>query len=204
MYQGELNIFNTGMTIMLWIMQGESFKCILNKRYAYLTSLNERRKLKKQFKMEIISAEMYKRILSNMSVQYSAIPSHIPDKKLTNIGSSFKGMNATNIDYDSIVYDTYDYIDKVVEFSMSNAYITTLTLYYNKTLDIRALNVINCLKYGSDEPKTIFLKRYGFSDEEIKIIYDNVKVVDEDGIEFKDSIKDVTDEILKDKIQRYK
>ena len=66
------------------------------------------------------------------------------------------------------------------------------------------VNVINCLKYGSDEPKTILLKRYGFSDEEIKIVYDNVKKIDENGIEFEDSIQKVTDEILKDKIKRYK
>lgn len=203
MLQGERNIFSIGMTIMLWVMQGESFKRILNKRYAYLTRLNERRNLKKELETGHISVEVYMRTLSNMYVQYSAKPSHIPDKRLFNIGSSFKGMNATNIDYDSIVYDTYDYIDKVVEFSMLNAYITTLSLYQKKTSDNRALKVINCLKYGSDEPKIIFLKRYGFSDEEIKIIYDNVKTVDENGIEFEDSIKDVTDEILIDKVKRY-
>nr|MBP3281051.1 hypothetical protein [Treponema sp.] len=203
MYKGELNIFKTGMTIMLWIMQGESFKRILNKRYVYLTKFNERRALKKEFETGHISLGEYMRTLSYMYVNYSATPSHIPDKKLLNVGSSFSEMNATNIDYDSIVYDTYDYIDKVVEFSMLNAYITTLSLYHKKTSDGRALSVINCLKYGSDEPKTIFLKRYGFSDEEIKIIYDNVKSVDENGIEFEDSIKNVTDEILKDKIQRY-
>lgn len=204
LYKGELNIFNTGMTIMLWIMQGESFKRILNKRYVYLTRLNERRKLKKKFESGIISLEVYMRTLSNMYVKYSATPSHIPDKKLANIGSSFKGMNAANVDYDSIVYDTYDYIDKVVEFSMLNAYITTLSLYYKKTSDIRALSVINCLKYGSDEPKTIFLKRYGFSEEEIHKIYDNVVNIDENGIEFEEPIQSVTDEILIDKIQRYK
>lgn len=204
MYRGELNIFNTGMTIMLWIMQGESFKRILNKRYVYLTKLNERNELKKEFEMGHISVETYMRSLSNIPVNYSATPSHIPDKKLLNIGSSFSKMYATNIDYDSIVYDTYDYIDKVVEFSMLNAYVTTLSLYHKKTSDIRALSVINCLKYGSDEPKTILLKRYGFSDEEIKIVYDNVKKIDENGIEFEDSIQNVTDEILKDKIKRYK
>lgn len=204
MLKGERNIFSIGMSIMLWIMQGESFKRILNKRYVYLTRLNERRELKKKFETGIISNETYMRTLANMYVRYSATPSHIPNKRLSNIGSSFKGMNATNIDYDSIVYDTYDYIDKVVEFSMLNAYITTLILYHKKTSDIRALSVINCLKYGSDEPKSIFLKRYGFSDEEIKIIYDNVKTINENGIEFEDSIKNVTDELLKDKIQRYK
>ena len=189
---------------MLWIMQGESFKRILNKRYVYLTKLNERNELKKEFEMGHISVETYIRSLSNIPVNYSATPSHIPDKKLLNIGSSFSKMYATNIDYDSIVYDTYDYIDKVVEFSMLNAYVTTLSLYHKKTSDIRALSVINCLKYGSDEPKTILLKRYGFSDEEIKIVYDNVKKIDENGIEFEDSIQKVTDEILKDKIKRYK
>lgn len=203
MYRGELNIFNTGMTIMLWIMQGESFKRILNKRYVYLTRLNERRALKKEFEMGHISVEAYMRILSNMHVNYSATPSHIPDKKLLNVGSSFEDMNATNIDYDSIVYDTYDYIDKVVEFSMLNAYVTALSLYHKKSSDNRALSVINCLKYGSDEPKTIFLKRYGFSDEEIKVVYNNVKKIDEDSIEFEDSIQSVTDEILIDKVKRY-
>ncbi len=204
LYKGELNIFNTGMTIMLWIMQGESFKRILNKRYVYLTRLNERRELKKQFETSIISLETYTRLLSNMSVEYSATPSHIPDKKLTNIGSSFKGMNATNIDYDSIVYDTYDYIDKVVEFSLLNAYITTLTLYHKKTSDIRALSVINCLKYGSDEPKTIFLKRYGFSEEEIHQIYDSVVSIDENGIVFSTPDLKFDDKILQEKIGRYK
>lgn len=204
MLKGERNIFSTGMTIMLWIMQGESFKRILNKRYAYLTELNERRKLKKQYEAKMLSIDSYIRLLSNIHIKYSAKPSHIPDKRLFNIDSSFKEMNAINIDYDSIVYDTYDYIDKVVEFSMLNAYITTMTLYHKKTSDNRALTVINCLKYGSDEPKTILLKRYGFSDEEINIINSKIISLDENQIQFNGDFSDIDDELLIKKINRYK
>lgn len=204
MYKGEYNIFRIGMTIMLWIMQGESFKQILNKRYAYLTELNERRLLKKQLDNNLITLDDYIRTLSNMDVQYSATPYHIPDKKLFNVKSSFEGMNATNIDYDSIVYDTYDYIDKVVEFSLLNAYVMTLSLYFKKTNDIRALSVINSLKYGSNNEKTIFLKRYGFTEDEIQALETHVKQIDENEIIFDDSIKNISDEILIEKVKRYR
>lgn len=204
MYKGEYNIFRIGMTIMLWIMQGESFKQILNKRYAYLTELNERRILKKQLDNNLITLDDYIRTLSNMDVQYSATPYHIPDKKLFNVKSSFEGMNATNIDYDSIVYDTYDYIDKVVEFSLLNAYVMTLSLYFKKTNDIRALSVINSLKYGSNNEKTIFLKRYGFTEDEIQALETHVKQIDENEIIFDDSIKNISDEILIEKVKRYR
>lgn len=204
MLKGEYNIFRIGMTIMLWIMQGESFKQILNKRYAYLTGLNERRQLKKRLDAKAITLDDYIRILSTMDVQYSATPYHIPDRKLFNVKSSFEGMNATNIDYDSIVYDTYDYIDKVVEFSLLNAYVMTLSLYFKKTNDKRALDVINSLKYGSNNEKTIFLKRYGFTEDEIQSLVTYVRQIDENEIIFDDSIKNISDEILQCKIQRYK
>ena len=65
-------------------------------------------------------------------------------------------------DYDSLVYDTYDYIDKVVELSLKGPFTTAFKVYYDLTQDVRAKKMISYLKYGTIDERTILLKKYGF------------------------------------------
>ena len=181
LFDGEQRIFNVGLLILKWEMEGKGFREILGTRFAYLTK-----------------KDLYQ-------IPYSPIPRSLPDSKcIKPTPSAFRNMSHVAFNYDTLVYDTYDYMDKVVELSILPVFIKTFELFYKESKDERAELLINALKYGSNEEKIIFLKRYGFIKEEIDIIKDYVLNASEEEIIFaKDCLAHIDDELLRKKVERY-
>lgn len=202
---GEKYIFSSGLTIFLWQMQGNSFKKILNLRYNYLAHGQLIRNIYKRFESGEIDQGEKNNLLSNVKLDFSPIPGHLPDRtKIKCPPSYFVGKSLLEFDYDSLVYDTYDYVDKVVELSLKGPFITAFKVYFDITHDERAKKMINYTRYGTIDEKIILLKKYGFSEEQIENIQELLISVSKEEIVFDETQLDkISDPVLLDLIHRY-
>jgi hypothetical protein len=158
-------------------------------RYAFLSEKDFRGKLKKQLVKKEISIKQYRESLKEKFVRYSCIANAIPDVSFKRGASLFKGNLLENdIDFDKIIYDTYDYIDKVLSLSVSNPVSSVFLLYFEKTNDIRSKILSNYIKYGTNNETEIWLIKYGFSFDEIEELIEHIEKIDETEIIFKNSI----------------
>ena len=116
--------------------------------------------------------------------------------------SLFGNVKISKLEYDLLVYDTYDYIDKVIDLSLKDPICATFKIYFDKTNDIRAQYLINYIKYGTNDNSEIWLLKYGFSFDEIEKIRDYVVQIDENEILFKPFVENLKDGIF-ELIERY-
>lgn len=119
----------------------------------------------------------------------------IPDSKLINAYSMFSGKQAKDVSYDRIVFDTYDYLDTVISFSLADAFMGAFRVYYTNFEDDNALKMINLLKYGTINSVHILLLRYGFSVEDIEEVEKYIDLINEEEIKFK-NIEKISGEFL--------
>ncbi|MCS2608481.1 DEAD/DEAH box helicase [Halomonas dongshanensis] len=176
LFEGEVVVFRTAFSILFLFMAGKSFK-------------------------EVVSIR-YKNVLNSSGSKYT-FGFLQPANKLPNINlKRAYTLFSSNLDlrsasYDLVVFDTYDYVDQVISFSLSNVFVTAFENYYMLTKDDRAEDVVNYFKYSTDDKKTIMLLRYGFSADEINEIYDHIEYVSESDIRFKKDISSLSPEIRK-------
>ena len=126
----------------------------------------------------------------------------LPNKELRSYSLFENGTKAKDVDYDRIVYDTYDYIDKLIGFKLSDIFYAAFYLYYEKTNDKRALSLSKYVKYGTDNERYIWMIRYGMSFEDIELLDEHIESINEREIVFKQSINGVSDD-KKQSIIRY-
>lgn len=188
---GEKGVLSASIPILLWMIQGKSFAEIISLRYAFLSEKDYRRKLRRQLIRKEISLKQYRQSLKEKNVRYSCIANAIPDISFKKGASLFRGNLLNNdIDFDKIIYDTYDYIDKVLSLSISNPVSSVFLLYFQKTNDIRAKVLSNYIKYGTNNETEIWLIKYGFSFDEIEQLIEHIDKIDETEIIFKESINE--------------
>ncbi len=182
---GEQNVFNTAIKIILWKIYGKTFKNICWYRYSYASRSHEREQLERLGRStDVLEAAFY--------TEYK----DLPDKKI-NVYSVLNGVKAKDVDYDLIMYDTYDYIDKLIGFKLSDVFYTAFYKYYERENDEQALKLAKYIRYGTDSERQIWMLRYGLSFEDIEILDPHIDKIDAEEIVFKDSISQLPD---KDKI----
>ena len=93
-------------------------------------------------------------------------------------------MKSKDIIYDTVVFDTYDYLDTVISYSLSDVFCGAFLNYYNITGDARALNILNLFKYGTFNQKHILLIRYGFPVDQVDDLEKFINSITEDNIIF--------------------
>ena len=126
-----------------------------------------------------------------------------PNKKLK-VFSMF-GKNKTkaiDVDYDRIVFDTYDYLDKIIGFKLSDIFYAAFNEHFEKTNDLRAKRMAQLVKYGTENEKEIWMLRYGFSFEDIEWLEPYIKTISEEEIIFSKEVKKLPIEKL-NIIKRY-
>ena len=96
---------------------------------------------------------------------------------------------AHSVDYDLVMYDTYDFIDKLIGFKLSDIFYAAFKKHYETTKDIRALALSNFIKYGTNDEREVWMLRYGLSFEDIEKLGDYIISIDESEIRFKESVK---------------
>ena len=186
---------------MLWHIQGKSFSEIISLRHAYLTHKDERNEIMLKVSSGELSLIEAKEKIRAIFVSPTPIPESLPNSKLNHI-ARFPNTSVDKIDYDLLVYDTYDYLDKVISLSLSDPICGALQLYYDKTSDNRALIMKNYIRYGTNNQKEIWLLRYGFSFEDIEWLEEYVQDINENAINFISSISEL-DEDKQKLIERY-
>ena len=99
--QAEKSVLSTAVKIMIWKIYGKTFHRICQYRYAYASRTAERQQLYQKR-----NAEEANSIPAKYIVGYH----DIPDKDLTVYPLVSTSIAAKDVDYDLIVYDTYDYL----------------------------------------------------------------------------------------------
>ncbi|MBQ2303505.1 MAG: DEAD/DEAH box helicase [Bacteroidales bacterium] len=188
---GEENVLHTAVKIMLWQIYGKTFKNICWYRYSYVSRSSERKKM-----------ERLGRNTNALEAKFITGFDDLPNKKLRAYSIFEKGTKAKDVDYDRIVYDTYDYIDKLIGFKLSDIFYAAFYLYYEKTEDERALSLAKYVKYGTDNERYIWMIRYGMTFEDIELLDKHIENINEKGIVFKQSISSISED-KKQSIIRY-
>lgn len=188
---GEENVLHTAVKIMLWRIYGKTFKNICWYRYSYVSRSSERKKM-----------ERLGRNTNALEAKFITGFDDLPNKKLRAYSIFEKGTKAKDVDYDRIVYDTYDYIDKLIGFKLSDIFYAAFYLYYEKTEDERALSLAKYVKYGTDNERYIWMIRYGMTFEDIELLDKHIENINEQGIVFKQSISSIPED-KKQSIIRY-
>ena len=202
--RGEISVLDTAIPILLWHIQGKSFSEIVSLRYSYLSERDFRRSLRRELKIGNISRKEYRTKLLNKQIRFSCIAETLPNSRFPVPIPLFGYKNVTEIDFDLLIYDTYDYIDKVLSLSLKDPLSAAFELYYNRTSDVKALSLANYIRYGTNDSIEIWLLRYGFTFEDIAWIKPYILEIDENEIKFKDTISEVFQDSLKFKsIKRY-
>ncbi len=179
---GEKDVLNTAIKIMLWRVYGKTFKNICWYRYSYVSRTQEREKLDRL-------GQKKSDIMANYMTGYH----DFPDKNSPRFGLFPLGTRANDVDYDLVMYDTYDYIDKLIGFKLSDVYYAAFSKYNQESNDIRAFKLAQYIKYGTDNERYIWMLRYGMSFEDIEIFDKHIERISAEKIIFKDSINTIPD-----------
>jgi hypothetical protein len=180
--RGEQNVFDTAVKIILWKVHGKTFKNICWYRYSYASKSHERQVL-----------ERLGRRTDNLEASFYTEYKDLPDKTI-NVYSYLNGIKAKDVDYDLIMFDTYDYIDKLIGFKLSDVFYAAFQKYFEKTSDANSLKLAKYIKYGTDNERHIWMLRYGLSFEDIEILDAHIEDINSEEIIFKASIQDLSDQ----------
>ena len=163
LFQGEEEVFRTAITIFLLAIGGSTFREIAGIRYSKISRRNAARQGEAEFAQPAES---------------------LPNSQLKRRFSLFADVQANDVSYDAVVFDTYDYMDKVVSFSLSDVFMAAFKIYGDVTQDSRANKMLDLLRYGTNNVDHILLMRYGFPAESVAEIIPYVQHVNENEIVF--------------------
>ncbi|MGV1100071.1 DEAD/DEAH box helicase [Thiovibrio sp. JS02] len=192
----ESAVLSASIPILLWHIQGKSFSEIVSLRYSFLSERDKRRFVfRETIRNGGTPAEARSKIQA-IPIRYTPIPSALPNKRLTRAPLYPQGTSVNFIDFDTIVYDTYDYLDKVISLSLSDPICAALEIFYQNHNDLRARVLKNYIRYGTNDELEIWLIKYGFGFEEIEFIKEHVEHVDSNKITFKDTVWELSEELF--------
>lgn len=199
--KGEKNVVETAITIILWQIDSKSFKDICFYRYAHASRKQKRDSIKKLIKNGINKEENEKNY-DNLKAKFITGYHELPNKNLRVYSLFDDGTKACNVDYDKIVFDTYDYLDKCIGFILSDIYYAAFIEHNKRSHDERALRLAKLIKYRTEDEKTIWMLRYGFSFEDIEWIKPCIQEINQEQIVFNNNINTLSKEQIKI-IERY-
>ncbi|MBS2098861.1 DEAD/DEAH box helicase [Carboxylicivirga linearis] len=191
--KGEASVLSVSIPILLWKIQGKSFKEIVSLRHAFLTNKDAQRNIQTRLRRQEILPSEAATLREKITIRHSTIATSLPDSGATTAGIFRRNTSIIHFDYDILVYDTYDYLDKVISLSLSDPLSAAFKIYHDKTGDNRALILRNYIKYGTNDDVEIWLLRYGFGFEEIEWIKGYIVSIDENEIVFSDEIDGLSD-----------
>lgn len=167
LYPGEEEVFNTAIMIFLLAVGGRSFREIAGIRFSNISRRDSGRQ---------------------GNADFAQPANKLPDATLTNKFSLFYDVPARNVSYDAVVFDTYDYMDQVISFSLSDVFLASFRIYGQLTSDARAQKMVELLRYGTNNVMHMLLMRYGFPPDSVSEISDYVSFVNEKEIVFSSAI----------------
>lgn len=189
--KAEAAVLSASIPIILWHIQGKSFSEMVSLRHAYLSEKDKQREIKKLIITKEISAEEGKKLLKNTPIRFSPKASSLPNSTMKLSSLFDKGTSVLDINYDKLVYDTYDYLDKVISLSIIDPLCAAFEIYYEYSNDNNALIMKNYLRYGTNDNKEIWMLKYGLTFEEIEKFSDLITSINQTGIYFSKEIEEI-------------
>lgn len=174
--QGERFVLSQATNILTWRIEGKTFNAICNARYSRLVRGNK----------------------INFMMGYQ----DIPNMNLHTFPLFSMNAPVSSVDYDTLVYDTYDYLDKLIDFKLSDIYYAALKNYAENRDDKRAIILAKLIKYGTSDEKTIWMLKYGLSFEDVKKIGPYISEINSKHIVFRPSISEISD-ADKERVKRF-
>lgn len=196
---GEVNVLNTAIKILLWQIHCKTFKDICFYRYSYASRKQERERLKRQMEEgDEFDRHLAKMQLEHLGAAFVTGYAEIPDKNLQ-VFSMFgnEEVKAKDVDYDRIVFDTYDYLDKIIGYKLSDIFIAAFMEYFKEKKDKRADRMARLIKYGTEDEKEIWMLRYGFTFEDIEWLEPYIENINQEEVRFKHNINELSSDRMK-------
>lgn len=183
---GESAVISNAIAIFMLQIRGRNLKSIVESRFGYITRMKERRNLEK---IREAAPQFYLTKLSALKLRNPMPAESIPNKDLSVFGMFDYSVGINKAGYDRVMYDTYDYIDKVWGFCLSDIFYAAFDLFDTVNDDARAKTMCKYIRYATINETEIWLLRYGFSFEEIEWIKPLVQDIGEARIVFGDISK---------------
>ncbi|CRL50733.1 DEAD/DEAH box helicase [Pseudomonas sp. URMO17WK12:I11] len=178
---GEEAVFNNAIMIFLLAIQGRTFREIAGIRHSKISKRDEGRRGEAAF---------------------SQPANKLPDSNLVKAYPLFKGVKAKDVSYDAVIFDTYDYMDQVISFSLTDVFSASFKIYGKLTGDARANKMVELLRFGTNNVVHMLLMRYGFSPEAVAEITPYIRFVNEKDIVFSSEIE-TAPQYIKDIVNWY-
>ncbi|MDP1933090.1 MAG: DEAD/DEAH box helicase [Gammaproteobacteria bacterium] len=186
--KAESSVLSAAIPILLWRVQGKSFSEIVSLRYSYLTGRDEKRRISRAVEQGQLSIEEGEKQLASIGIRHSQVAFPIPDVS----GRAVPLFSPQDVpDYDRVVYDSYDYLDKVVSISLADPLCAAFDIYFQKWGDTRARDFSNIIRYGTSDEKEIWMLKYGIDMEDIEWLKEHVGLINETTIEFSNSLLEI-------------
>lgn len=198
----EKKILSAAIPMLLWQIQGKSFAEIVSLRHAFITHKDEQRSIIARVKKGELTPTEGASLRQALTIKFTPMAAPIPDITVKAPGLFGLKTSVLDFDYDKLVYDTYDYLDKVIGLSLTDPLSASFKLFYEKTQDDRGLVMANYIKYGTNDVTEIWLLKYGFSFDDVEWIKYHIHSIDENEIKFKESFSLLTEAEL-NVIKRY-
>lgn len=181
----EKAVLDTAIKIIIWKVRGKTFRNICQYRYAYISNVKKRRRLNKEGKKEESDA---------LTTKFTYACHDIPNKNLKLYPLIPTAVKAKDVDYDLIVYDTYDYLDKLIGFKLSDIFYAAFHQYAKSNNNENAEKLAKYFRYGTDKGNQIWMLRYGFTFEDIEWLEPCIESINEENIVFNQNIQNLSEE----------
>ncbi len=205
--RGEKTILSTAIHIMVLRIEVRSFSELVALRYKQISKRKDRLNIANRLKEKEISKRRATTELKRLKVDYSPKAESLPNKNINVWPIVDKAMQASELPYDLVVYDTYDYLDKVIGLSLVDPLCAAFEMYYQNAdkhdpSSSHAITIQNIIRYGTSNLTEIYLLKYGFEFEEIDWLKKYVTSIDDNEIVFDSTISDL-DADKRSIIERY-
>jgi hypothetical protein len=169
--EAENVVLQHALHILFYRMYFKTFSAICKVRYKLLCNFKEIKRL------QALGDDC-----SEVKVNYLPAYADIPNLKLSKFPLVDKSTKSKDVDFDVVVYDTYDDLDKLIGFKLSDIYYAAFKVNFENTHDERALTFAKLIKYGTSNEKEIYMMRYGLSLDDISILEPYILSINTEGI----------------------
>lgn len=168
LYDGEAAIFEQAIRIFLMTLGGKTFREIVGQRYSYISNRDGN---------------------GSGGAKFSQKAEKLPDSSIVKKYPFFSNTLAKDVSYDAIVFDTYDYMDQVISFSLSDVFSAAFKIYGRENDDDRSSKMLELLRFGTNNDTYMLLMRYGFPPESVAEIGPYILRINEREIIFSPDIQ---------------
>lgn len=182
---GEENVLKMGIRILVMRWKGMRFQDICRYRFSRIARIKERR---------ILQVEGRYREAQMLPARFEKGYDDIPNEKLSNYPLFAEGTYAANVDYDRVVFDTYDYLDRLIGFKLSDVYYAAFSQYSKEHNSESAEKIALLFKYGTIDPTEIMMIRYVFDFDDFEWLTPCVEAISERCIEFNSGVEQLSAE----------